>query len=130
MADELIGLEVQGLRELQRALRKADRDLLTGLRSKLRGVAAITATEARALAAAKTQRGTGDLIRGIKPFVVAGGTGVRSSAIHRGFAYPRRLEFEHGGRRASLYPAYQRTLPAVLAAGESMMSEIERDLAR
>jgi hypothetical protein len=130
MAEQLIGLEIQGLRELQRALKRADRDLLTGVRRQLKGVAAITATEARALAAAHTSRGTGDLIRGIKPFITAGGAGVRSGATHRGFGYPMRLEFERGSRFASLYPAYRQTLPAVIAAGERAMTDIERDLAR
>jgi hypothetical protein len=130
MPEQLVGLEIQGLRELQRALKRADRDLLTGVRRQLKGVAAITATEARALAGARTTRGTGDLIRGIKPFITAGGAGVRSGATHRGFGYPQRLEFEEGSRFASLYPAYRHTLPAVIAAGERAMAEIERDLAR
>ena len=130
MADEIIGLEITGLRELQRALKKVDRDALAGVRRQLKGVAAITATEARALAAANTTRGTGALIRGIKPFITAAGAGVRSGARHRGFDYPSRLEFQRGSRFASLYPAYRHPLPAVIAAGERAMADIERDLAR
>lgn len=128
--EQTIGLEVKGLREFQSALRRADRGLATDVRRRLRGVAMITAAEARALAGARTMRGTGDLVRRIAPFVTVRGAGVRSSAQHRGFPYPKRLEYESGGARASLNPAYRKTLPLVIAAGERLLSELERDLAR
>lgn len=103
-------LNVRGLQELDRAFGRVDKRLRRGLRDTLRDAAQDVALEARSIAESKGLRESGDMIRGIRPFALAGRAGVRSEAVHRGFAYPRRLEFaDRGGAtygpRASLLPA-------------------------
>src|SRR5688500_7109005 len=104
------GVHITGLRDLDRALGKADKTLRAELRSRLKDIADIVAVEAREIASDVTSRDTGDLVRGIRPFALSGRAGVRSNAVHRGFEYPKRLEYEGRaggvyGPRASLNPA-------------------------
>lgn len=133
MADQLVGVEIRGLREFRQKLNSTDRSLSRAVARDLRAVAAITALEARSLAASRTTSRTGDLIRGIRPFATVRGAGVRSTASHGGYPYPRRLEFEgrrgaETGPRASLFPAFRRTQPQVIAAGKQLMEGVLRDL--
>lgn len=125
-------VRVKGIKQLDRALGKADKDLRSKLRTQLKGIAGIVAVEAKALAASRNSRGTGDLVRGIRPFVQSGRAGVRSSAVHRGFEYPRRLEFEGRaggvyGPRASLNPAVDSSLDEVSRATEALLDDIAND---
>lgn len=127
-----IGFHVTGLKELDRALGKADKNLRTDLRDRLRDVADTVASEARNVARSKGLRDSGDLIAGIKPYVVSGGAGVRSSAVHRGFAYPNRLEFENRfggvyGPRASLFPAIERSQKDIERDLEQVLEHLEDD---
>ena len=131
MADEL-GVKIKGLRALDRALHRADRGLQLELRARLRVIAVDVAVEAKAIALGKGLRESGDLIAKIRPFVRAGGAGVRSSSIHRGFAYPRRLEFEGRGAdtygpRASLNPALADRHNNVFAMAEHLLDDIADD---
>lgn len=124
-----VGVRFTGLRELDKALGKADKTLRSDLRKKLREGAEVVAVEARAIAESKGLRDSGDLIRGIRPFAVSGRAGVRSNAKHKGFAYPMRLEFEGrtGGKvgpRASLNPAVDRKEGEIVARAESLLDEI------
>lgn len=128
-------LRYRGLRELDRALRRGDRELHTRLRRELLGLAASVATEAQSIAASKGLRESGDLIRKIAPFARANGAGVRSSAMHRGFAYPRRLEFEGRGAsptgpRATLNPALADKRNSVFDAAERLLDDIADELGR
>lgn len=127
-----LGTRIKGLRELDRAVGKADKRLRTDLRSKLRDIAGTVALEARGIAAAKGLRESGDLIRGIRPFALTGRAGVRSTATHRGFAYPLRLEFENkGGSRfgplATVNPAAERREKDVEREAERLLGRIESD---
>lgn len=107
-----VGVRFRGLRELDRALGKADRTLRSGLRARLREAGQVVAVKARQIAESKGLRDSGDLIRSIRPFAVTGRAGVRASATHHGYAYPMRLEFEARaggtyGPRAFLNPAVE-----------------------
>ena len=129
------GARIRGLKQLDRALGKADKNLRTKLRGKLRDIASGVATEARQIAESKGLRDSGDLIRGIKPYALTGRAGVRSGAVHRGYNYPRRLEFESRGGdlygpRASLYPAYDAQRGEVMRATEGLLDGIQRDLSQ
>ena len=128
----MTGVKIKGLRELDRALGKADKDLRHDLRKRLKAVANTVAVGARAKAQAKGLRQSGDLIRGIRPFALTGKAGVRSSALHRGYSYPSRLEWEGGGQgspgpRATLLPAYEEQKDKVIAETERLLDEFADD---
>lgn len=122
---------LKGLRELDQALGRADKDLRKRLRKELKDIANIVAIGARAKAESVTTRRSGDLIRGIKPYALTGKAGVRSGAMHRGYSYPSRLEYEGGGRgpgpRASLLPAYEEAKPVVFAESERLLDRLAHD---
>lgn len=119
MADFRVGARLEGFKPFQRALRRADRQLAAGLQRELKEVAGRAATSARQRAGER--RRSGDEVRGIKPFSRQGAAGVVSSAKHRGFAYPRRLEFE--GRDGGRFGPRAVVIPAV----EEQAPELERD---
>lgn len=128
-----MGVRIRGLREFQRALQKADRNVAAKLRRDLRELAMEVAREARSLAAQRTTRRTGDLERGIRPFARQGAVGVASTAEHGGYQYPRRLEFEGRGStgygpRASLYPAADEAAPELEAKAMGVLDETTRIL--
>jgi hypothetical protein len=127
-----VGVRFRGLKALDRALSKADKSLRTKLRDRLREAADIVAVEAREIAESKGLRDSGDLIRGIQPYALTGRAGVRSGAVHDGFAYPRRLEYEGGaggayGPRAHLNPAVERKENEILSHMEGLLDTIEHD---
>ncbi len=129
----MVGVRVEGLREFQRALRKADRDLATAVRVGFRAVAADVAADARQIAEHKGLRVSGDLIRGIRPFSRIGAAGVRSTAVHGGFAYPKRLEYENRGSsrfgpNASLLPAVDQNEERIEAGAAGVLDRIVDDL--
>ena len=123
---------IRGLKELDKALGATDKNLRKDLRKRLKDIADIVAVGARAKAASVTTRRSGDLIRGIKPYALTGKAGVRSGALHGGYSYPSRLEWEGAprgtpGPRASLLPAFEEAKPAVLAATERLLDDIAND---
>lgn len=127
-----VNVRFNGLRALDRALGKADKNLRRDLRARLRDIAEGVAQSARRAAAQKTRTRSGDLVKGIRPFVKSGAAGVRSSAVHGGYEYPKRLEFEgrRGGSygpRASLYPALEADEFNVVAAAERLLDDIADD---
>ncbi len=129
------GVRLKGLKELDRALGRVNKDLRSDLRGRMKEAAQIVANEGRAIAQAKGLRVSGDLIRGIKPFALTGRAGVRSSARHGGYAYPSRLEYEGRGAsrygpRASLIPAFERKEAQIIEAAEDLLGDIERDWRR
>lgn len=131
MADQ-IGVRLHGLKALDRALGKADKNLRKNLRNELRSVAGEVAVKARTIAEAKGLRKSGDLIRGIRPFALSGRAGVRSSASHGGYEYPRRLEFEgrgsgRTGPRASLYPAVEASEGEIERGIERVLDNLGKD---
>lgn len=120
MAANRTAVRIEGLSSFRRALRKADRELDTKVRLGFVAIAKRVADEARSVARSKGLVKSGDMIRGIKPSVRTRDIGVRSTATHRGFNYPRRLEFENkGGSRfgplATLNPAAERHEPELEA---------------
>lgn len=119
-----IHVSFQGLAALDRALAKADVNLRAGLRVELKAVAGVVATEAQSIAEQKGLVRSGDLIRKIQPFAFIGRAGVRSTSIHRGYAYPRRLEFEGSG--SDTYGPDATLLPALEAKGDELFDLASR----
>jgi len=127
-AGDPVELRFKGLKELDRALGKADKTLRKELRNRLKDAADIVATEAREIAAAKGLRKSGDLIRGIRPYAASGRAGVRSSATHGGYNYPRRLEYEQG--KPTLGPALDAKADEVIRSAEGLVDDIADDFNR
>jgi hypothetical protein len=121
-----VDIRLRGLKEFDRALGKADKNLRKNLRDGLRDVAEEVAAKARGIAQSKGLRESGDLISKIRPFALTGRAGVRSGASHRGFAYPNRLEYE--GRAGSSSGPRASLNPAVNASGGEIERGIERVL--
>lgn len=119
-----VRVSIQGIAALDRALGKADKNLRTGLRDDLKEIAGVVAQEAQSIAELKGLRRSGDLIRKITPFAFTGRAGVRSTSVHRGFAYPLRLEFE--GRRGASYGPSASLLPALDAKGDELFDLASR----
>lgn len=93
-------LLVSGLAALQRDLGRVSKDARSEVREGLKGVAGITVSEAKRVAAAKGLHDSGDLIRKIVPTVNQQGVFVVAKAKRRGYPYPAIYEF--GGRAVSL----------------------------
>lgn len=128
------GIKVRGFAEFRRDLKRVDADARRRMDKRFRQAAGLVVTEARGIAEAKGLRRTGDLIRGIRPYVTARGAGVRSTSRHRGYPYPLRLEFENRvpggtGPRASLYPAFEHVEKEVQASLEGVLDDVIDDLA-
>jgi hypothetical protein len=83
-------VKVEGLNELIRALRKAQSSVAPMVTAELRKLATAVAEEAKRRAPGPR---SGDLVRSIKPSVRIGRAEVRTSATHRGYIYPGRLEY-------------------------------------
>jgi hypothetical protein len=123
-----------GLRELDRALGRTNKDLRAILRRDLKQDAEIVAVEARQIARSKGMVRSGDLVRMIQPFALVRGAGVRSSAVHRGYRYPRRLEYEDRGGgeygpHATLLPAVEAKKAEIIARAELLLDRLMVDLA-
>ncbi len=100
-------VRVEGLKETVAALNRLDGDVRKTVRGELRQIGQLVADEARSIAGGFRQ--TGDTARGVKVSVRGTVVAVRSTATHRGFNYPKRLEFEQGPRaRLHLLPALDR----------------------
>jgi hypothetical protein len=108
---------VRGLNELVRDFGRLEKGLKTEVQSEIRGLVAIVAGEARTIAGRKFQSQTGDAIQHIKTSVRGGRGFIVEDAEHRGYPYPRRLEYENGGVRAFMRPAL-----------EAMHDDVEREL--
>lgn len=127
-----MSVNIKGLRQLDRALGKTDKNLRKNLRDQLKQVAEEVAGDARAIATSKDLRQSGDLIAGIRPFALTGKAGVRNTATHRGFAYPSRHEYENRGGasygpRASINPAVDRNQPEIRRGIEHVLDQLDRD---
>ena len=112
-------LVVKGLAQLQRDLYRVNREARTEVRTGLKQVGQIVATEAKLLGASRLTPRTGDLVRKIVPTVRAQGVCVEAKARHRGYAYPGKFEFgARSVRRAFLLPALQNKQDEVYRAME------------
>lgn len=125
-------IRVKGLKQLDRALGKADKRLRNDLRRKLRNIAGDVAETARDIVASKGLVQSGDLRASIQPFALTGRAGVRATATHRGYAYPSRLEYENRagevyGPNAFLNPAVDRRIDDVTRSMEGLLDDIAND---
>lgn len=132
MVDQPV-VRIGGLRDFDRALGKADKDLRTVLRNDLKEIAMVVAEEAVTIAEQKGLVRSGDMVRRIAPFSLVRGTGVRSSSRHRGYAYPRRLEYEgrngdEYGPNASLLPAVEAKKDELFALADGLLDRLMVDL--
>lgn len=129
MARTQLDVRFRGLRELQRALGKVDKAAKKDVQRKLKDIAESVASDARAVARGKGLVESGDLVSGLVSFARTSGAGVRSRAMHRGYNYPRQLEYERRGGRgygpnASIGPALERQRNHVFDAAEELLDEI------
>lgn len=127
-----IGVRLEGLRELQAALRRADRELPKLVRRTLRSAARIVADDAKVRAPKRSHR----LERSIRPFARGNVAGVRVSArkvsrkYPQGYNYPPRIEFggrtggEAAGPRAFLHPAFLAKRGEVIEKLEGVLDDL------
>lgn len=120
-------IAVEGLRDLRRDLRRMDKGLLAGVREGIKDAAQLVAREAQR----RGPRGrTSRLVASIRPRVRGDVGLVVATAVKRsprypaGFPYPRRLEFEDGGRRAFMAPALEAKRGQVERRLEHLLDDI------
>jgi len=111
-------LRVEGLAQLQRDLGKVSKDARKEIRTGLKEVGQIVASEAKLIAAAKGLHKSGDLIRRIVPTVRQQGVFVEAKAMHRGYRYPGIYEFARKRGRPFLGPALEQDVDKVERAME------------
>jgi hypothetical protein len=137
MAREL-DVQVRGLRQLDRALGATDKALRRKLRDRLKQAAAIAAEATRELIESKDLIESGDMLGSVRPFAAGatgrkpGSGGVIVSATHRGYAYPKRLEYEGRdssgyGPRAFVHPAIQEVSGEIVADLTHLLDDLEHD---
>lgn len=113
-------VRVEGLKETVAALNRLDGDVRKSVRGELREIGGLVADEARAIAGGFRQ--SGDTARGVKVSVRGTVVAVRSTASHRGFVYPKRLEYEQGSSaRPHLFPALDRKRATVVDRVEQVV---------
>lgn len=122
MADT-VTVKVDGLRELDRSLRKADTETRKRLRDALKDAAGVVAGEAQSIARGKGLVDSGKLVRSIKPGLQGAGAVVRASANRAGYPYPAVYEFGRGGARAFLVPAAERKQDEVRDRAEQAVNQ-------
>lgn len=104
-----------------------DKSLLAGVREGIKDAAQLVAREAQR----RAPRGrTSRLVASIKPRVrgdvglVVATASKRSPRYPAGFRYPRRIEFEDGGRQAFMAPALEAKRGAVERRLEHLLDDI------
>jgi hypothetical protein len=122
-------VQVEGLAELQRALKRAEGTLDQDLLGELREAGKLVEDEAHTLIREQRlvggNRSTGRLDRLTRTAVRSkGSVVVRSGAKRAGFSYPRLLEFARG--RAFLRPALERKREAVISRIERLLERMAR----
>lgn len=120
------GVEIRGLKELQRDLRRADAELPKALREGFKDVGKMVADEAKSIAEGKGLVLTGRLVKSIRPSVRGTTAVIRATAQQRGFNYPVRYEF--GDRkRPFLVPAVSRKEGQVVADLEEVVNRVLKE---
>lgn len=125
-------IRVRGLRELARGFHRVSGELADELDTGLLEGAKLVEREAHQMIRARGlvggARSTGRLDRLTKAFIrrKTGVAGVRSGAMRGDFSYPRRYEFQRAGARAFLFPALERSRPAVLSRLERLLDDLAR----
>ncbi len=119
-------VRIEGLREFRAALRKIDPVLNKGLREGLKDAAQIVAYEAQRRAPVRS----GATRASVRAFATGNRAGVRvlarraSRAYPAGYPYPRRLEYEGGGRRAFVGPALEAKRDEVVRRLEYALDDV------
>lgn len=117
-------VRVEGLKELDRAFGRINKDLRRELRKGLRRAAKVVATEGQQIARDKGLVRTGRLVKGIRPGATGDAVFVRARALKDAFNYAPVYEFGAGGRRAFLGPAVQRKRGEVVDEIEKVLDEM------
>lgn len=135
MADEQI--EIRGLTELEAGLDRRAATLRRDFDLVVADSAAVVARRAREIAAGKGLVRSGDMVSSIKPVPGDDSAAVIVPSRHRGYPYPRRLEYEArvkgvagSAPRAFLHPALQQETPGIDARMKGVLDMIAGDLAR
>jgi hypothetical protein len=115
-------VQIEGTKELVRALRKVDGDLARRVTGELRGAAKDVANEARTIIREQHLVDSGLLLRSVRTSVRGGEAIVRDTATRDGYSYPRLYEFAR--HRPFLYPALERQRPAIELRMERMLDDI------
>lgn len=117
------GVQITGLKELQRDLKRADAELPKQLRVAVKGIGQTVADEAKRIAEGNGLVLTGRLVRSIRPSVRGMTAVIRDTAKQRGFNYPVRYEF--GDRkRPFLVPAVQRKEGEIVRDLEEVINRV------
>ncbi len=124
-------------KEVRRSLRAADKVLKREIRAKLKNeVGQLVAVEAQSLARSHGLEKSGRLIRMTRPSATQTSVRVRSSAKKKskkypsGYNYPKRFEFEAGGRKAFLRPALNNKKEEVLARFKEVLETVAQEFAK
>lgn len=122
-----LAVEVEGLRELRRDLGRIDKTLSKGVAAGIKDAASIVAQEAQSLApVGRTGRLKASIrprVSGARGFVVANAK-KKSPKYPSGYNYPRRIEFDKGGRQAFLRPALDNNREEVVKRLEQLLDDI------
>lgn len=120
------GVQITGLRELQRDLKRADAELPKALRAGFKAVGTTVAEEAKRIAQSQGLVLTGRLVRSIRPSVRGTTAVIRDTATQRGFNYP--VRYELGDRkRPFLVPAVQRKEGEIVRDLEEVINKVLRE---
>lgn len=117
------GVQITGLKELQRDLKRADAELPKQLRVAVKGIGQTVADEAKRIAEGNGLVLTGRLVRSIRPSVRGMTAVIRDTAKQRGFNYPVRYEFGDR-RRPFLVPAVQRKEGEIVRDLEEVINRV------
>ena len=121
MAASKSTIRVEGLRELQRDIARADSDLKRELRGELRKLGSVVQQEAKRIAESEGLVHSGNLIRKIGVSVRQDSVSIVERATRDGYPYPRIYEYARG--RAFMGPA-------VANKREQSMDDLEQTLYR
>ena len=124
-------LNVTGLKDINKALRRMDAGTRKQVREAFKGVGRIISVQAQANARSQGLVGkTGDLVRKIQPRSTARGVLVVASAKHgpKKYNYPGRLEFDQRlGPKPFLYAAVDQKLDEAIKELEKVLNWLERE---
>jgi len=119
-------ISIEGLAAFRRDLKRIDPVLVKGVRVALKDAAEIVADEARRRAPVRSGLTKGS----VRSFTSGNKAGVRVNArrVSRGYPagypYPKRIEFEGGGRRAFVGPALEAKRGEVVRRLEEVIDDV------
>ena len=119
---------MEGVSELQRALRTHDKGVRKQVRERFKAVGQIIADQAKVNARAQFKPGTGDLEKKISPRSLTRGVSIVARARHGGYNYPARQEFDTKiGPRPFLFPALEQKKDEAFAELSKVLDWLERE---